>query len=201
LVGAAGGAGCAGCWRQRTSGTGALVGRGSARTQGQACRAREHHSYPDPLDRRAARVAGQIAEHARDAAVERTLRAAAATVEAFVARQGGALAALEDQLAGAALELAEAILGRELVLATAPGRDAIARAIRLAGEAGQATVRLHPADVATLGQVEGIAPGRELTVVADPAVEPGGCLLEAGATRVDARLGSALERVREVLGS
>jgi flagellar assembly protein FliH len=136
---------------------------------------------------------------ARDAAVERTLEAVAGTVEAFVARQGEALAALEDQLAGAALELAEAILGRELALAEAPGRDAIARAMQLAGEARQATVRLHPADVATLGQVEGIAPGRELTVVADPAVEPGGCLLEAGATRVDARLGSALERVREVL--
>jgi flagellar biosynthesis/type III secretory pathway protein FliH len=38
-----------------------------------------------------------------------------------------------------------------------------------------------------------------VTVVADPAVARGDCLAETGWTRVDARIGSALERVRMVL--
>ena len=38
-----------------------------------------------------------------------------------------------------------------------------------------------------------------MTVIADPAVEPGGCILEVGDSRIDAQLGSALDRVRAAL--
>jgi flagellar biosynthesis/type III secretory pathway protein FliH len=38
-------------------------------------------------------------------------------------------------------------------------------------------------------------------VVADPSVEPAGCVVECDATRVDAQLSPALARVREVLAS
>jgi flagellar biosynthesis/type III secretory pathway protein FliH len=43
--------------------------------------------------------------------------------------------------------------------------------------------------------------GREVHVVADPSVEPAGCVVECDATRVDAQLSPALARVREVLAS
>src|SRR5436190_815966 len=53
---------------------------------------------------------------------------------------------------------------------------------------------VDPALVASLGDVSGA-----VTVIADPAVEPGGCILEVGDSRIDAQLGSALDRVRAAL--
>ena len=38
-----------------------------------------------------------------------------------------------------------------------------------------------------------------IELVADPSIEPGGCILEAGSTRVDAQLGPALRRARQAL--
>ena len=43
------------------------------------------------------------------------------------------------------------------------------------------------------------AQGRQLVVVADPAVEPGGCVAEAAGRQVDAQVGPALARVAAVL--
>ncbi len=43
------------------------------------------------------------------------------------------------------------------------------------------------------------SPSRLLTVVADPTVEPGGALVEVGATTIDSQLSRALERVRAVI--
>jgi flagellar assembly protein FliH len=100
--------------------------------------------------------------------------------------------------AGAAFAVAEAIVGRELVLARDPGRDAVARALALAPEGVDLTLRLNPEDAAALA-IDQLPAGRAVTVVADPAVARGDCLAETGWTRVDARIGSALERVRMVL--
>ena len=92
-------------------------------------------------------------------------------------------------------ETGEAVLDRELALAKNPGRDAVTRALALAPN-GDAVVRLNPADVKTLGSVSF---GRELSVVADPSVEPAGAVVEVGACRIDAQIGTALERVRDAL--
>jgi flagellar assembly protein FliH len=42
-------------------------------------------------------------------------------------------------------------------------------------------------------------PGGSVTVVPDSSVEIGGCIVEAGNRTIDAQLGPALERLREVL--
>jgi flagellar assembly protein FliH len=100
--------------------------------------------------------------------------------------------------AGAAFAVAEAVVGRELVLATDPGRDAVARALALAPEGLDLTLRLNPEDAAALA-ADALPAGRAITVVPDPAVAPGDCIADAGWTRVDARIAPALERVRAVL--
>ncbi|HET9188378.1 MAG TPA: FliH/SctL family protein, partial [Acidothermaceae bacterium] len=61
------------------------------------------------------------------------------------------------------------------------------------------TVAVHPLDVAALADLSDIAPGRVVRVVTDPDVEPGSCVADGGATHVDASLGAAIERVRQVL--
>jgi flagellar assembly protein FliH len=95
-----------------------------------------------------------------------------------------------------AFAIVEAILGRELALAANPGQEAVARVLALDEGRQPAIVRLNPDDVEALDQM-GL--GREVQVVADPAVERGGALVEIGRSTLDGQLGSAIERVRHVL--
>src|SRR3989442_1333917 len=57
---------------------------------------------------------------------------------------------LEQAALRTAFALAEAILGRELAVATEPGREAIARVLTVAPGGRPVTVRLNPYDHATL---------------------------------------------------
>ena len=134
------------------------------------------------------------------AAVATALGAVDAAAAALGARQDVVVADVEARIAAMALQIAEAIVGRELAAATSAGRDAIARALRLAPERVAAVARLHPEDVSTVGDL-GSLTDRTITVVADPSVERGGCVLDVGPCRIDAQITPALARVREVLGA
>jgi flagellar assembly protein FliH len=119
--------------------------------------------------------------------------------DALAAREATARADLEDQVVAAAMQIAEAIIGRRLEQPDERGRDAIARALALAPEQGDITARLHPADIAVLGDPAELAPGRALAIVPDPSLTPGDCVVDVASCRIDARIGLALERAREVL--
>lgn len=130
------------------------------------------------------------------------------------ARVAGALSALSHALTAAeesdrrmraeiqtaapklAFALLEALLGRELALASNPGRDAVVRVLALDDGLTPATVRLNPVDMAALNSLD---LGRVLHVVADPGVEPGGAVVEVGRASLDGQLGPAIERVRQIL--
>jgi flagellar assembly protein FliH len=124
------------------------------------------------------------------------LRRAAAELDA---REAPVLAELDRTIADMAVRIAETLVGRHLELAAAPALDAVHRALALLPRETAATVRVHPDDVATLPDLSGALAGGSVAVVADPTVEPGGCVAEAGDRTVDARLSTALERLREVL--
>jgi flagellar assembly protein FliH len=139
-----------------------------------------------------AAAAGESAEAvARAEALFRSLVEAADDLRR---RQALELKGLEDTLARTAFDLAAAVVGRELQLSSSPGADALARALALVPAGCMATARLHPSDVASLGAVS-----EAVAVIADPAIEPGGCILGVGDSRIDAQLGSALDRVRAAL--
>lgn len=106
---------------------------------------------------------------------------------------------LEDVVADLALSVAAAILQREIATSTDPGRDALRRALSLAPERESMIARLNPTDLEAIGDVAEMAPGRTLELFADPSIERGGCVIEAGAARIDARIETALDRVREAL--
>ena len=139
------------------------------------------------------------AERQRDARLEYAVEVLLTAARACSAREQVALAEIEDTVAELALTIARTVLGRELATSIDPGADAIARALGLAPDGCPVTVRLHPDDVAVLGERPGAAAGRELVVVADPAVERGGCIAEAAGRTVDAQVGPALARVAAVL--
>jgi flagellar assembly protein FliH len=143
----------------------------------------------------AAEAARQVVE-----AAEPVLGALVAAAQDLQARDAVTLAELDDVVVGFAMDVARTVAGHELTTETDPGRAAIARAIGLAPDRGDVLVRLHPDDVAMLGEIETLAPGRGITVVTDASVQPGGCLLDVGACRVDAQIAPALARVQKVLG-
>lgn len=145
-----------------------------------------------------AEAAGSSAAFAQAAAAALAALSGAAT--ALQEREARSLAEVEDGVLSAAFDLATALLGRELELAANPGRDALARALTAAPDAGAVIARLHPEDLATLGDHADLTPGRDVTLVADPAVERGGCVLDIGESRIDAQLSTALLRVKDVLG-
>ena len=134
-------------------------------------------------------------------------RALAALDRAAGELERRALPVLESasaELAAAAVLLAEALLGRELQLREDGSLDAVRRALALAPHGRPLVVRLHPDEYAIVRVALETAPpaeaaGRPLELVADPSVERGGCVVDCDATRIDAQLGPALARVREVL--
>ncbi len=145
------------------------------------------------------RAEQEAAERQRDAHLARAVELMLTAADAFRTQEQLVLADVEDTVAELALSIARAVLDRELATSADPGAQAIARALALAPGECPVTVRLHPDDVRVLGDLGPAAQGRELVVVPDPAVEPGGCVAEAAGRTVDAQVGPALARVAAVL--
>ncbi|MBT8226107.1 MAG: flagellar assembly protein, partial [Dactylosporangium sp.] len=153
-------------------------------------------------ERMAEQVRAEAAQHA--AQMTQAVQALAAAATRLDQRATPDLAELEQTIVIAAFALAESIVGRELTTATDPGADAIARALAAVPSGGRVTVRLSPQDLATVAETEGLAGelaigGRDVTVLADPALAPGDAMAECDATTVDARVLPAIARMREVL--
>ena len=133
---------------------------------------------------------------ARIASTVAALTAACAQVDATPPLAGETL---DQLLLGATLTLVEEVFARELAISTQPGADALHRALALSPEDGPTVVRLNPEDLQRIPAPVLAGLPASVRVVADPRVEPAGAVAETGVCRVDAQLGSALERVREVL--
>ena len=150
-----------------------------------------------------AEAARQAASDAQTLAVRAALHAVDGAAHSLEERAVTPAGELRDAVLQAAFELTETLLGRELVTATEPGMDAFRRALDLLPAGRPVTMRLNPADASVVRQVVAEMPpgelGRDVLVVADPSVEPAGCVAECDAMRVDAQLSTALERVRKVI--
>lgn len=132
------------------------------------------------------------------------LRAAADALEASVRPT---LQGAEEVVLRTAVELAEALVGRELTFTAGggqgPGLDAVGRALASMPGSAPVTVRLSPADMVALDLAKAAAlpsaAGRRLEFVKDFSVERGGAIAECDAIWIDAQLGAAMARIRAVL--
>ncbi len=106
---------------------------------------------------------------------------------------------LREEVLQSVLVLVEDLLGRELASVDAAGVDALRRALTLLPTDAPSVVRLHPDDLAEVPADALAALPASVTVVGDLSVERAGAVAECGVQRVDARLSTALARVREVL--
>ena len=170
---------------------------------------------------------GSAAAAVREGELRSQLEAQAqAQREQLTARVQAALAALEvaaeemrqrtapavqdacDLLAATAVELAEVVVGREVADDPERGRTALQRALAAAPEHDQVVVRLNPDDLAVLKRTgepadELLAGGtrRGLELLPDPALAAGDALADFPGGQVDARISTALERMRSSLRS
>lgn len=135
---------------------------------------------------------------AQEGSAHRVLAALADAVERFEQRATPAVENMQVELVEAAFALARHILGRELATAAEPGRDALARALALAPPGRSVVARLNPTDAATLPGTATVD-GREVVVVADPALAPGDATVECDASTIESRLDAALDRVRQAM--
>jgi len=108
---------------------------------------------------------------------------------------------LEAEAVQLAFELAEAIVRRELTLSHCVSVEALRRAIGLVPNGEDVLVRVHPGDVVDPAELGALLPEAAVKVVSDPAVEAGGCVVEAGPCRIDAQIGPAIERARALLAA
>ena len=175
--------------------------REAARAQGfasgwaeglRAAQARSTASYDAQAER--------LAEHGRRVVAQQ--QTAAEALAAAVRRTEETTRALHEEIADQAVELAlqiaEAVLGREVALSDDPAGDAVRRALAGVPVEVPLVVRLHPEDRDALDPV--LLADRPVTLVTDGRVARGDAVVETEDGWVDADLAGALARVREVLG-
>lgn len=151
------------------------------------------------------RVARRDAEHSAvlrhgEARVDRAVQLLLNAALALNTRTVPVLREAEDTLVRTAVDLAEAILGSELSHAGNAARQALARVLDHADHADHPpihTVRMHPDDLAVLGEEIGTPAGVDFT--ADPLLARGDAIMEFPDGYLDARISTALARVKAAL--
>jgi flagellar assembly protein FliH len=170
-----------------------------ARTQGHAAgyaAGRRAATETLAADRAAQRDEHDRALAAEIAEVRGALNAVVAAASQLAASTHQALAVADEAVLRTAVEIASMIVGRELLDVQHSAIDAVRRALAGAAELPLRDIRLHPADaliVAEAGASDGIQ------IVADPTLQRGDAIADLLDGLVDARVSTALERVRRAL--
>jgi flagellar assembly protein FliH len=141
------------------------------------------------------------AEERRGADVRRAIAALDSAATALEQRSAPSAHQIEDLIVSSALSIAEALIGVPLRDDAVRGEAALKRALALAPVGEDVVVSLNPDDLAV---VDGNAPddlSRSITLVADASLAPGDATATCGATVIDARLSTGLDRVRAVLAA
>jgi flagellar biosynthesis/type III secretory pathway protein FliH len=134
------------------------------------------------------------------------LRSAVAAAEAALgevqAKEAQWTGAIEENVCALAVAVARHLLGRELAQAPESVAELVRRALAEFPLDQPLRIRMHPSDLVALsvaldaeGEPIQITAGREASWLADPRVEPGGCVVEGRDRIVDGRVDTALERV------
>jgi flagellar assembly protein FliH len=183
-----------------------LTGTGQARweTQGQA---RGHvagfaagmRAAQDEIETTMARLEAEQTEfiHRGQDRINAAVAGLAAAARTLDEHTIVALASVQDVIAATAIELAEAIIGRELSDGDTSARSALARALSQVDAAVVHVVRMNPADLAVLDASARDTAG--VRFVADATLSRGDAVTEVADGYLDARIGTALARAKAAL--
>ena len=129
--------------------------------------------------------------------LNRSLAALNAAVFSLEGRTVALITDMQDVLAAAAIELAEALLQRELSDGDASARSALARALEGVDTDLVQRVRMHPVDLASLD--EDTLRRARVDFVGDPGLQRGDAVTEFPDGYLDASLSAAISRARAAL--
>lgn len=151
----------------------------------------------------AERQAREARETAWLAVQETTLRETVAALEGIAQALADPLAAtvdaLEPELLALTATLARRVIMEELSLRPELIQGVLRQALaQLPSRHHPVRVHVHPDEQATLAAYAD-ASGENLTWVADPAIERGGCLLDSGPSRIDASLDARLRQAIDAI--
>ncbi|WP_369069041.1 FliH/SctL family protein [Kineococcus terrestris] len=168
-------------------------------------------------ERQASRASAAAHEAHRAQVLARAEGALLDAADAVRAEREPTVGALADTVLELALDLAGAVLDREVSLASSPVLEAVQRALRPLDATRPVTVRLHPQDLdaltgpegpgahhpsgAALKGPDGGADAQLVTYLPDPTLQPGDALARQGDTEVDAGLRASVARALEALVS
>lgn len=153
-------------------------------------------------DRERLRTEHADREAARDATVAEALGALGQAIEQWHARALPVLDDAQRTVYEAALDLAEAILQREVAPGPDSARTLLMRALDLPGDVLPTVLRLHPDDllhVNLLIQSGEVDVPAGLVLVPDQRLGVGDAITEHAEGALDARISTALARAREAL--
>lgn len=115
--------------------------------------------------------------------LDQAVRRLGAVADELEAARAGFLSELEDNLHVLALAVGRQLLQRDVAADPTVVRDLVKKALATLPVGAQAVIHLQPDDYAALEQHLGLPPKDprlgELHWVSDPAIEQGGCLVEA----------------------
>jgi len=162
-------------------------------------RAREARQRGYAEGRRAGRAEGLAEGREAVGAELRSARAAlAAAAEQLVEERRRLLEHVGDGALELALAVARKVVHAELGASAQAAARVVEAALARAGEAAVVRVRVSPSDVERIEQAGSDGVGRGL-LVADPAVTPGGCVVETDCGCVDATVEAQWEALRAAL--
>ncbi len=152
------------------------------------------------INRRAAELAEQKARENLQTLVPAMQQAAEKLQREYQAWLGR----WEESAVRLSVAIAERILKHQLDVDPQTSSRLISEALRLISRVDRLTIRLHPDDVAALGDqpeqfVSTVAHAGQVHVVPDPEVGRGGCVIETQTGSVDARIETLLERIVQEL--
>jgi flagellar assembly protein FliH len=139
-------------------------------------------------------------ERERVAALAHLVSTITAIADRVAADRQQLLEEMTNDVADLAFAVVEAALGANLAGPEAV-HSALRGALELAPENEALVVRLHPDAAVDPDCLTELVDARNLLVVNDSAIDPNGCVVEVGPSRIDAQIPAAIERVRRVFGA
>jgi flagellar assembly protein FliH len=125
-------------------------------------------------------------------------------VAEFGARRESLIKDAERDLLSLSIRIAERVARRELSADRGAAASAVTEAVALVSARSMVEVRVNPADVAALQDahtdiVRRFADLDDFKLLADEAVERGGCVVNIAAGTVDLQVGTQLQRISDLL--
>lgn len=109
------------------------------------------------------------------------------------------LIAMEEEIVRLALAVAEKVCRTEIQSNRQVAVKVVEEGLAVMSRHGAALVRVNPIEMATVQArlAQGDMANKTITIEPDPAIEPGGAILDAGTHRVDAQVSTQLHHVRQ----